>query len=77
MLSDHDPPVNQVMYKIVTEQPWSNLALPMQLMNVSELTRLRAQYKRYREIKNRQITDFMSVMQVFGYMMAEDTTTTA
>ena len=74
VLSDHDPPVNQVMYSIVTEKPWSDLVLPMQLMNVFELTKLKSQYMKYREIKNRQITDFMSVMQVFGHMMAEDKT---
>ena len=72
LFADMDPSINQVIYSIVTEKPWAKLILPLQLMNSGDLLKLKQRYLKYREVKNRQITDFYSVMQVFGFLNTEE-----
>ena len=37
-------------------------------MNSGDLVKLKHRYLKYKEVKNRQITDFFSVMEVFGFL---------
>lgn len=62
------PTVNRVMHSIVMERAWEPLAGPIRELSVPELRQLKAQYKQYKEIKSRHITDMLGVLEVFGLL---------
>ena len=53
------------------ERPWEAIAQPIKQAGLSELRKLKAQYKQFKEVKSRQTTDIQSVLEVFGLLAAK------
>ena len=53
------------------ECPWVTIAIPIKQLAVTELKKLKNQYKHYKEVKSRQITDMQGVLEVFGLLAGD------
>ena len=60
------------MHSIVMECPWETIAAPIKQLALSDLRKLKAQYKHLKEIKSRHITDMQGVLEVYGLLAASD-----
>ena len=56
------------MHSIVLEKPWESLAQPIKQLSLTELRKLKNQYKHLKEVKSRHITDIQGVLGVYGYL---------
>ena len=50
------------------ENAWETIAAPIRDLSVPELRKLKTQYKHFKEIKSRHITDMQGILEVFGLL---------